>query len=89
VNNVAAISARLRKLVSSGDIDRLVKSLDATATRLSGLIGDNQFDVRVIVQDLRVTANNIRALSDSVKRNPAGVLLGGPSEKIQLPPKSP
>ena len=89
MNNVAAISARLRKLVSSGDIDRLVKSLDATATRLSGLIGDNQFDVRVIVQDLRVTANNIRALSDSVKRNPAGVLLGGPSEKIQLPPKSP
>ena len=89
VNNVTAISARLRKLVSSGDMDRLVKSLDATATRLSGLIGDNQFDVRVIVQDLRVAANNIRVLSDAVKRNPAGVLLGGPPEKIQLPEKSP
>ena len=82
VNNVAAISARLRKLVSSGDMDRLVKSLDAAATRLSGLIGDNQFDVRVIVQDLRVAANNIRVLSDSVKRNPAGVLLGGPPRKF-------
>jgi phospholipid/cholesterol/gamma-HCH transport system substrate-binding protein/paraquat-inducible protein B len=65
------------------------RALDATATRLSGLIGDNQFDVRVIVQDLRVTANNIRALSDSVKRNPAGVLLGGPPEKIRLPERSP
>ena len=89
VSNVAAIRARLRKFVSSGDMDRLVKSLGTTATRLSGLIGDNQFDVRVIVQDLRVAANNIRALSDSVKRNPAGVLLGGPPEKIQLPQKSP
>ena len=77
------------KLVSSGDTDRLVKSLDAAAARLSGLIGDNQFDVRVIVQDLRVAANNIRVLSNSVKRNPAGVLLGGPPEKIQLPEKSP
>ena len=89
VNNVAAVSARLRKLVLSGDMDRLVKSLDAAATRLSGLIGDNQFDVRVIVQDLRVAANNIRVLSDSVKRNPAGVLLGGPPEKVQLPGKLP
>ena len=89
VNNIDAISTRLRKLVSSGDLDRLVKSLDVTATRLSGLIGDNQFDVRVIVQDLRVAANNIRLLTDSIKRNPAGVLLGGPPEKVQLPGKSP
>ena len=89
VNNIDAISVRLRKLVSSGDMDRLVKSLDATATRLSGVVGDNQYDIRVIVQDLRVAANNIRMLSDSLKRNPTGVLLGGPPEKIQLPEKSP
>jgi ABC-type transporter Mla subunit MlaD len=89
VDNIADVSTRLRKFTSSGDIDRTVRSLDAAAARLSLMIGDNQFDVRVIVQDLRVTADNLRVLSETVKRNPAGALLGGPPEKIQLPGKSP
>ena len=58
---------------------------DETAERLDALIGDNQYDVRVIVQDLRVTADNLRALSETVKRYPAGALFGGPPEKVQLP----
>ena len=85
VDNVAAISGRVRKLADDGDLDRMVKRIADTAERLDALIGDNQYDVRVIVQDLRVTADNLRALSETVKRYPAGVLLGGPPEKIQLP----
>jgi ABC-type transporter Mla subunit MlaD len=89
LDNIVEISARLRKLVSSGDIDRTARSLDAAAARLSLVIGDNQFDVRVIVQDLRVTADNLRVLSETIKRNPAGALLGGPPKKVQLPGESP
>jgi phospholipid/cholesterol/gamma-HCH transport system substrate-binding protein/paraquat-inducible protein B len=49
------------------------------------LIGDNQYDARMIVQDLRATAENLRSLSASVKRYPAGALIGGPPEKVELP----
>ena len=88
VDNAAAVSGRLRGLADRGDLDRMIKHINAMAERLDALIGDNQFDVRVIVQDLRVTADNLRVLSENVKRNPAGVLLGGPPEKVELPGSS-
>jgi phospholipid/cholesterol/gamma-HCH transport system substrate-binding protein/paraquat-inducible protein B len=85
VDNVAAISARVRKVTDDGSLERLVKHIDDSAERLDAMIGDNQYDVRVTVQDLRVTANNLRALSETVKRYPAGALVGGPPDKLQLP----
>jgi ABC-type transporter Mla subunit MlaD len=88
VDNVAVISARVRKLADDGELDRMVKRIDDTAERLDALIGDNQYDVRGIVQDLRVTADNLRALSETVKRYPAGALVGGPPDKIELPVKT-
>ena len=88
VDNAAVISARLRKLAEDGDLDRVVKGIGDTAERLDAFIGDNQYDVRVIVQDLRVTADNLRVLSENVKRYPAGVLFGGPPEKVELPGSS-
>jgi hypothetical protein len=45
--------------------------------------------VRVIVQELRTTADNLRILSEHLKRHPAGALIGGPLEKMQVPGKSP
>ena len=88
VENAAAISARLGKLANDGDLDRMVKGIDAAAEQLDVVIGDNQYDVRTIVQDLRVTADNLRVLSETLKRDPAGVLVGGPPEKIRLPGNS-
>ena len=52
-----------------------VKNLDQTIARLDAMIGDNQYDVRLIVQDLRTTAANLRVLSETIKRYPAGALL--------------
>jgi paraquat-inducible protein B len=88
VDNVAAISGRVRKLSEDGELDRMVKGIGDTADRLDALVGDNQYDVRVIVQDLRVTADNLRVLSDIVKRYPAGALIGGPPEKVLFPGSS-
>jgi phospholipid/cholesterol/gamma-HCH transport system substrate-binding protein/paraquat-inducible protein B len=88
IDNVADISLRLRRLAASGEFDRAVRRIDELASRLDGTVRDNRYDVRVIVQDLRVTADNIRTLSDNLKRNPAGVLLGGAPEKVQFPGKS-
>lgn len=51
-------------------------------------MGDNQYDLRVTIEDLRATADNLRVLSESIKRYPAGLLVGGPPEKVPFPAAS-
>jgi phospholipid/cholesterol/gamma-HCH transport system substrate-binding protein/paraquat-inducible protein B len=85
VDNIAAVTARLRKMADDGDLDGTIRRIDEAVDRLNGLLGDNQYDARMIVQDLRATAENLRSLSASVKRYPAGALIGGPPEKVELP----
>jgi phospholipid/cholesterol/gamma-HCH transport system substrate-binding protein len=85
LDDVAVISARLRKVTDDGQLDRTVNGLDEAAERMNVLLGDNQYDVRAMVEDLRVTAANLRVLSETLKRDPAGVLLGGPPRKVDVP----
>jgi phospholipid/cholesterol/gamma-HCH transport system substrate-binding protein len=85
LQNLEVFSGRLRKVADDGDLDRMVEGIDTAATRLDGILGDNQYDVRVIAQDLRVTADNLRALSETVKRYPAGALFGAPPDRLKLP----
>jgi ABC-type transporter Mla subunit MlaD len=89
LDNAAVVSGRVRQVTDDGELDQLVKDLDDASQRLDALVGDNQYDVRATVEDLRTTAGNLRALSESVKRYPAGILVSGPPEKIQLPGRSP
>jgi len=42
----------------------------------------------VVVEDLRTIAVNLRMRSKTIKRYPAGALLAGPPEKVELPGKS-
>ena len=85
LDNTALISDRVRKFSNDGDFDRLVKDLDNVSGRVEALLKDNQYDIRTTVEDLRVTAANLRVLSERVKGYPAGVLVSGPPEKVQLP----
>jgi phospholipid/cholesterol/gamma-HCH transport system substrate-binding protein/paraquat-inducible protein B len=85
VSNAAAFTGRLRATAESGAIDRIAKDLDRAIERIDALVADNQYDVRVIVQDLRATADNLRTVSETAKRYPAGVIFGGPPEKVQFP----
>jgi phospholipid/cholesterol/gamma-HCH transport system substrate-binding protein len=89
IDNVAVISGHVRRITDNGELDRLVQQLDDASGRLNVLLQDNQYDVRGIVEDLRTTASNVRALSENLRRYPAGVLVGGPPEKIQLAQHSP
>jgi phospholipid/cholesterol/gamma-HCH transport system substrate-binding protein len=84
-----SVSTRMDSLLGDPALDRMVAGLDGAAERLDGLLGDNQYDVRVMVQDLRVAADNLRALSETVKRYPAGALVGGPPDKLRLPGSAP
>ncbi|NEX19631.1 MCE family protein [Thiorhodococcus mannitoliphagus] len=85
IEHSAALTGRLRGLVESGSLDRIVDDLEQTIQRIDALVGDNQYDVRVMVRGLRETADNLRVLSESAKRYPAGVIFGGPPEKVDLP----
>lgn len=85
VDNAAAFTGGLRALIEKGGVDAVIADLDRTIQRVDALIGDNQYDVRVVVQDLRATADNLRSLSETAKRYPAGVLIGGPPEEVDMP----
>lgn len=85
VDNTAALTGALRQLADSGELDRIVKNLDRTIQRADSILTDNQYDVRGVVRDLRVTSDNLRTLSEIVKRYPPGLLLGGPPQKVELP----
>jgi ABC-type transporter Mla subunit MlaD len=85
VDNLTVVTGSLRTFADRGDLDRTITRINEAVERLNGLMGDNQYDVRLIVQDLRVSADNLRALSATVKRYPAGALIGGPPEKVRLP----
>jgi phospholipid/cholesterol/gamma-HCH transport system substrate-binding protein/paraquat-inducible protein B len=85
VDNLVVITRSVRGVADRGDLDRTMKHIDESLERLNGLLGDNQYDVRVMVRDLRKTAENLRELSATIKRYPAGALVGGPPEKVRLP----
>jgi len=85
VANLTVITRDLRTVAEKGDLDRTVARIEEAVERLNDLVGDNQYDARVIVQDLRVTVENLRELSATIKRYPAGALIGGPPERVRLP----
>lgn len=85
INNAAAFSGELRALMESDSIDALIADLDQTVQRVDALVADNQYDVRVVMQDLRATADNLRTFSETAKRYPAGVFIGGPPEQAEMP----
>ena len=63
----------------------MIQRIDNTTERLDALIGDNQYDVRGMLTDLRTTANNLREFSETLKDSPARALLAGPPDKVRLP----
>jgi phospholipid/cholesterol/gamma-HCH transport system substrate-binding protein/paraquat-inducible protein B len=88
VTNAGVISTRLRKITETGELDALAKNLDQAILRVNAMIGENQHDIRGMIQDLRVTSDNLRTLSENIKRNPSGLLVGGPPQKVQMPKES-
>ncbi|MBK1723878.1 MlaD family protein [Thiocystis violacea] len=85
LHNAEDFSARLKAIAEGDALARTLTNLDQTLQRVDALVGDNQYDVRVIVADLRVTAANLRALSERAKRDPAGFFIGGPRQGAEFP----
>lgn len=88
LNNLAAASGRLEALLENPAINQTLANAATATDRIGVVVGDNQYDLRVTIEDLRATAANLRVLSESIKRYPAGLLVGGPPEKVPFPAAS-
>jgi ABC-type transporter Mla subunit MlaD len=85
LHNLDSASRQLDRVLGDPALAQTVKSMDDLAQRLDAVVGDNQYDMHAIVRALHATADNLRTLSETLKRYPAGALIGGPPEKLQLP----
>ncbi len=56
----------------------LIASLEATVRRANAGTADLQAELVPILRDVRATAANLRDTTDTLRRYPAGTLLGGP-----------
>ncbi len=85
LDDTQALTSRLRALAERDALARMLTNLDRTLQRIDTLVGDNQYDIQVMIEDLRVTADNLRTLSETAKRYPAGFFIGGPPKQQDLP----
>ncbi len=85
IGDLAQTSARLRRIADSGDLERVLRNLEQLSARADQVVSSNQYDVRSLVEDLRSSAINLRALTESAKLYPAGLLFGEPPPPVALP----
>jgi phospholipid/cholesterol/gamma-HCH transport system substrate-binding protein/paraquat-inducible protein B len=83
--NLAAATASLRKLMESGELQRTVERIDEVAGETRNLVGANQADVRRAIEDMQVAAENFRALSALLSRDPSALLFSPPPRPVVLP----
>jgi paraquat-inducible protein B len=62
----------------AGKLPPLVTALEAAVRRTSGGLTDAQSELVPLLRDARAAAANLRDTTETLRRYPAGVLLGGP-----------
>ncbi|MEF9994984.1 MAG: MlaD family protein [Burkholderiaceae bacterium] len=85
VGDLAQAAAGLRRLADSGEIERILKNLEQVSARTDQIVSGNQDDIRTLIEDLRSSAVNLRALTETAKLYPAGLLFGEPPPPVVLP----
>jgi phospholipid/cholesterol/gamma-HCH transport system substrate-binding protein/paraquat-inducible protein B len=85
VGDLAATSSRLRQLVESGELDRALRNLEQLSARADEVVGANQFEVSAMIEELNASAANLRAVTESLRRNPASLFFSAPPPVVTLP----
>jgi ABC-type transporter Mla subunit MlaD len=76
---LAAIARTADRLTDvAGKLPALVAALEAVVRRTGGGVADAQSELVPLLRDARAAAANLRDTSESLRRYPAGALLGGP-----------
>ena len=83
--DISVMTGRLKRIAESGELESIARNLNQTLARAEAILGNNQYDIRAAIEDLRVTADNLRTLTEQAKRYPAGLIFGAPPPRLQLP----
>jgi ABC-type transporter Mla subunit MlaD len=67
-----------RAAVALDKLPALIASLQTLSNRAGAGVGDIQAELMPILEQLAVTAQNLREASEAIKRDPGSLLLGGP-----------
>lgn len=76
LRNLEAATARLPQAVGA---------IEQAARRLDGLTADADRDLGPMLRDLRTTAENLRAITETMRQYPSQVLFGAPPPREPLP----
>ena len=92
---VARTLAQARKTVQGVDGEEITRSVvrlrqtldtvERTVARMDRALGAPEADLPVIFDDLRQTAENLRGISEELRRNPAALVFGQPPKPLERP----
>jgi ABC-type transporter Mla subunit MlaD len=71
--------------MESGELDRALRNLEQLSARADEVVGANQYEVSALIEELNASALNLRAVTDNLRRNPAGLFFSNPPPAVTLP----
>lgn len=85
ISSIAQISQSLNSSLSDeGDINTLIKDLDRAAVRLDVIMADNQPEINYVMKDLRVTVENLKSFSETLKNQPSSIIFSSEPDKLKI-----
>ncbi len=87
LDDLRETSSELRKAFASEDVQAIaaeareaLEEFTGTMTRLQRMVDAGKYDVETTLENLRVTSENLRDLTDTAREYPSLVILGSPPE---------
>ena len=81
-----ATLAEVRKVVGDPKITSSVAHMERTLTRLDRIFGGGEADLTRSIENLRQITDNLRDLTEDVKRYPGNVIFGAPPRPLERTP---
>ncbi|RJR29375.1 MAG: MCE family protein [Desulfobacteraceae bacterium] len=69
--------------VFAGDVESSLNQLEATFKRLSGLLSGQERDIEETVNNFRAASQNLKEVTENLKRNPSQLLFGQPPARAR------
>ena len=76
--NTDATVLQAKKLIEDPNLASSIAHMQRTLARLDRIIGGGESDLSATLENMRQISENLRDLTESAKRYPSGVILGGP-----------
>ena len=83
--DIAASARRARELLENPELNQTVSRLNQSLGRIDRLLTSRDQEISALVDNLNDISANLKALSESAERHPAGLLLGAPPKPYEPP----